>query len=200
MSPGVLVVSDQFFWFATRGAGISCWFAACLSIVIGLMMPTRILGRRPTLPWLLDLHRYFAAMSMVFLAVHLIALWFDPFVNFGLTELLVPGAASVPGLTGLSLSLGVFAGWLLVLVELSSLLKKYLPLQFWRTLHLTSFGVVLAGVVHAAEAGSDSDNRYLVAAAASVGDAIPANMDPRTANINRNGSRKALNIFNIIPF
>ena len=161
-------MSGQFFWFATRGAGILCWFAATLSLLVGLMMSSRALGRRPTVPWLLDVHRYFGAMSMVFLAAHLFSLWADSFVDFGWSELFVPGVAAVPGLAGWSLVLGVFAGWHLALIELSSLVKKHLPNRFWHTLHLTSFGVVVSGAVHGLEAGSDSDNTYLVAAVTSV--------------------------------
>jgi hypothetical protein len=165
-------VSDQVFWFAARGAGIVCWVAAAFSILIGLLMPTRALGRRPTLPWLLDLHRYFGAMSMVFLAVHMVALWADAFVDFAWSELFVPGVAEVPGLSRWSLALGVGAGWLLALVELSSLVKKHISARLWHTVHLSAFGVVIAGAVHAVEAGSDSDNRYLVAAGTSVAVAV----------------------------
>ena len=136
------------------------------------MMSTRVLGRRPTLPWLLDVHRYFGAMSMVFLAAHLFSLWAHSFVDFGWSELFVPGVAAVPGLASWSLVLGVFAGWFLALIELSSLVKKYLPNRLWHTLHLASFGVVVSGAVHGLEAGSDSDNSYLVAAVTSVTAAV----------------------------
>ena len=165
-------MSDQFFWFATRSAGIMAWFAATASIVVGLLMSTRVLGRKPTIPWLTDLHRYFGAMSVVFLAVHMITLWADSFVQFRWADLFVPFVANVPGLSRWSLALGVIAGWLLFVVEASSLLKDRLPPQAWHTIHLTSFGVMLAGGVHGLEAGSDSDNRYLLAAAVSVSLAI----------------------------
>lgn len=165
-------MSDQFFWFATRGAGIMTWLAACASTLVGLMMSSRVLGRRPAIPWLLDLHRFLGAMSMLFLGVHLVTLWLDEFVSFGLAELLVPWVAHVPGLTRLSLALGVLAGWLLAAVQLSSLIKDRLPPNTWHTIHLTSFGVLIAGAVHGLEAGSDSDNSFLIALAVSVLTAI----------------------------
>lgn len=165
-------MSDQVFWFATRSAGILAWFAASTSLLIGLTMSTRALGRRPTIPWLLDLHRFFAAMSMVFLAIHLVTLWADSFVTLGPVDLLVPGVATIPGLSRLSLFLGVTAGWLLAIVQGSSLIKDHLPPRHWHTIHLTSFGVVISGAVHAVQAGSDTDNRYLIAAAASIGAAM----------------------------
>lgn len=161
-------MSDQFFWFATRAAGIICWFAAAGSVTVGLLIPTRLLGRRPTIPWLLDLHRYLGAMSVVFLVIHLVTLWFDEFVQFGLADLVVPFVAEVPGLTRWSLALGVFAGWLLLAIEASSLIKDRLPHRAWHTIHLTSFGVLVAGAVHGLTAGSDTDNVLLVATTVSV--------------------------------
>jgi len=161
-------VSDQFFWFATRGAGILCWFAASASLMAGLLLSTRILGRKPTIPWLLDLHRFLASMGMLFLAVHMVSLWADSFISFGLSELLVPGVANVPGLTELSLTLGVVSAWIMTLVYLSSLIKKKIPASLWHTIHLTSYGVVVAGAVHALQAGSEGSNPVLIAAGAST--------------------------------
>jgi hypothetical protein len=161
-------VSDQFFWFATRGAGLMAWFASSTSVLVGLSMSSRLLGRRPTLPWLTDLHRYFGAMAMVFLGIHMGTLWADSFVSFSWPELLIPGRAEVPGLTRMSIAWGVISAWLLAIVELSSLIKKHLPTRLWHTVHLTSFGVVVMGSVHAIEVGSDSTNRVLIAPAASI--------------------------------
>jgi DMSO/TMAO reductase YedYZ heme-binding membrane subunit len=162
------VLSDQILWYATRSAGIVSWFAASASVVAGLLMSSRLLGRKPTIPWLLDLHRYLGAFSILFLVVHLVTLWLDPFVELGPAELLVPGKAQIPGLSSRSLTLGVAAGWILVLVEATSLVKKRLPKGAWHTVHLCSFGTVVMGTIHGIETGSDIDNRVLVAAATSV--------------------------------
>jgi predicted ferric reductase len=162
------MMSDQVFWFATRSAGILCWFAATTSVVVGLLMTTRALGRRPTLPWLLDLHRFLSWMALAFLGVHLVTLWLDPFVKFGFSDLVMPFAARVPGLSSWSLFLGVLAAWLLTAIQLSSLVRNYLQPRTWHTIHLTSYGVMLAGAIHGVEAGSDTDNPYLLAAAISV--------------------------------
>ena len=162
------MLSDQFLWYATRAAGINAWLAACLSTLVGLLMTSRVLGRRPTLPWLLDLHRYLSAMAIVFLVVHILTLRFDPFVGFGWADVLVPGAATVPGLGRVALALGVVAGWMMVVVEATSLVKKRLPPRVWHTVHLTSFGTVVLGAVHGIEIGSDTDNRLLLTVSTSV--------------------------------
>lgn len=165
-------MSDQIFWFATRSAGIVCWFAAAVSIMVGLLIPTRVLGRRPTVPWLTDLHRFFGAMSVLFLVVHMGTLWADEFIDFGFAELLLPYVATVPGLSRWSLALGVVAAWFLFAIEGTSLIKDWMSPRAWHTVHLTSFGVLISGALHAVSVGSDTDNRYLVAATTSVTMAI----------------------------
>ena len=130
-------------------------------------MSTRALGRKPTIPWLLDVHRFLSAASLVFLGIHLITLWADDFIDFGLAELFVPGKAQV-GASPVLVGARRVALWLLVIIEASSLIKDRLPNRLWHTVHLTSFGVVILGLVHGIEVGSDSDNRILVAASVSM--------------------------------
>lgn len=161
-------MSDQVFWYLTRSAALLCWLAAAASMTIGLLMSTRTLGRRPTIPWLLDVHRFLSAMSVVFLGLHLASLWADTFVELTVVDLLVPGQARIAGLSSTSLAIGVVAAWLLVGVELSSLVKKWISPRTWHTIHLTSYGSLAAGAVHGIQVGSDTTNRLLIAVAASM--------------------------------
>jgi len=154
-------VSDQIFWYATRAAGILAWFAACLSVLVGVLMSSRFLGRRPTLPWLTDLHRFLAGMSLVFVALHMLTLWADEFVSFSWRELLIPWEAEVRGLSRLALAMGVVAAWVMALVELTSLVKRQLPPRLWHGVHLGSYGVVVLSTIHAWMVGSDPTNPLL---------------------------------------
>ncbi|MGI9595622.1 MAG: hypothetical protein ACR2QK_05660, partial [Acidimicrobiales bacterium] len=165
-------MSDQVFWYVTRSAALISWLAASLSLLIGLTTSSRFLGRRPTIPWLVDLHRHLAAMAVTFLGIHMLSLWLDGFVQFRWAELLIPWYATVPGLTRTSMALGVIAAWLLAAVQISSLLKDRMPENVWRTIHLLSFGTLGAGTLHAIQAGSDADNPLVLAVGMSVLTAI----------------------------
>ncbi|MFV0524385.1 MAG: hypothetical protein ACK5RL_07810 [Acidimicrobiales bacterium] len=155
-------MSDQVFWFATRGAGIGCWLAATASILVGFMLSSRVLGVRPTIPWLTDLHRFFGAMAMIFLGIHMVTLSLDEFVSFGLADLVVPGRAEVAGLSRWGLAWGVVAAWILAVVEVSSLLKKRIPAPYWHTIHLTSLVAAVLGSVHGIQSGTDTDSLLLI--------------------------------------
>lgn len=156
-------MSDQIFWYVTRSSAMISWLAAVLSMIVGLMTSSRLLGRRPTIPWLVDLHRGFAGLSLLFLLVHMGSLYLDGFVRFGLPELLIPWLATVPGLTRSSMAYGVIAAWLIALVQLSSYAKDRLPSDVWRTVHLTSYASLGFGTLHAIETGSDVDNPVVLA-------------------------------------
>jgi DMSO/TMAO reductase YedYZ heme-binding membrane subunit len=161
-------MSDQFFWYVTRSAALITWLTSAASILVGLMTSSRVLGRRPTIPWLVDLHRMFAAMTMTFLAIHMVSLWLDSFVRFRFDDLLIPWVADVPGLTKSSIAYGVIAAWLVAAVQLTSLVKDRMAERLWRSIHLLSFVVLGLGTLHAIQAGSDIDNPIVLGLGVSV--------------------------------
>ena len=161
-------MSDQIFWYLSRSSALVAWVAAAGSVLVGVTTSSRLLGRRPTVPWLVDLHRMLSALASVMVLIHMATLWFDEFVRFRWADLLVPGAAAVPGLSRLSLALGVVAAWLLAAVELSSLVRGRLPVALWHSIHFMSYVVMVLGTVHAILAGSDVTNPVVAAIGVSL--------------------------------
>lgn len=155
----------QFWWFLARASGLTAWALALASVLLGLALATRALGARPRAPWLLDLHRFVGAASVAFVGVHLAALVADHYVTFSWADLFLPFASEwKPG----AVALGVVAWWILVAVEVSSLLLRRLPKRVWRSIHLGSYGVAVLSTAHAFTAGTDADNRLLLAATIGV--------------------------------
>ncbi|HEY6533869.1 MAG TPA: ferric reductase-like transmembrane domain-containing protein [Acidimicrobiales bacterium] len=162
-----ILAATKVWWYVSRSSGIVAWALAVLAVLWGLALSTRALGRRPPAPWLLDLHRFLGGLTVVFVGVHLVSLVFDPWVSFGPVDLLVPGAASwSPG----AVAWGVVALYLLVAVEVTSLLRSHLPKRLWRGVHLTSYAVYVLATVHLLAAGTDRHHPALtVAVVASLG-------------------------------
>lgn len=134
---------------------MAAWWLTGVSILWGILLGTRLLGRRPSGPWLLDIHRFAGGLAVVFSLLHLAGLWADDFVEFGPAELLVPMASNWrPG----AVAWGVVAFWLLIAVELTSLLKRKLPERVWRWVHTMAAPVFGLGTVHGLQAGSDVSN------------------------------------------
>jgi len=147
-------VSEQVWWYATRAAGLMTWTTATASVVIGLLLSTRALRAR-TGPWFLDLHRFLGGISVVFLLAHMGTLWADSYVDFGPRELFVPGASEW---RPEAIAWGIIAAYILIAVEVSSLLRARLNTKLWRVIHFTSFAAMIAGSYHGYLAGSDVKN------------------------------------------
>jgi predicted ferric reductase len=151
-------VSAQLLWSTARASGIVAWALVSLSVLWGLALSTRALGNRPRANWLLDLHRFLGAASVVFVGVHVLAIVLDSYVHFGLVEILVPLATSwrpVP------VALGIVAAYLLVAVEITSLLRRRLPRRAWHAVHLASFPLFVLSTLHLLTAGTDHGNPVL---------------------------------------
>jgi predicted ferric reductase len=133
------------------------WALVTASVLWGLALASRLV-RRPRPAWVLDVHRFLGGASVVFVAVHLVALSLDQYVGFGPADLLVPMASPWKPA---AVAWGIVAMYLLVAVEVTSLLMRRLPRKLWRAVHLGSFGVFAATAVHAVQAGTDAGDATL---------------------------------------
>ena len=146
-------MNEQSWWYVSRSAGITAWALALASVLWGIALATRVLGPKAKAPWLLDLHRHLGGLTVLFTAIHLGGLVADNFVHFGSADLLVPFASDWK--TG-AVAWGVIAFWLLLGIEVSSLLMKQIPKRWWRRVHLTSYAVAVMTTVHLFTAGTDA--------------------------------------------
>lgn len=153
-------MSDQIWWFATRGAGLMTWAVAAGSVIFGLLMSSKLMGKQPGFPWLLDVHRFFSTLTSVFLVLHLFTLWADSFVEFGPVELFVPFTSEW---RPMAVAWGVLSMYLTVAVQMSSFIKDRIPARTWHGIHLLSYLSLTFGSVHAWQAGSDVRNPIVLA-------------------------------------
>ena len=142
---------SQTWWYVARAGGIVGWALLTLAVIGGLQLSTRLL-RRPTPAWVLDLHRFVAGLAVVFVAVHLVGLWADTFVQFTAADLFVPFASSYQ--TG-ALALGIVAMYLLLAIEITSLLMKRMSRRAWHTVHLSSYVLFTIATIHGLLVGTD---------------------------------------------
>jgi predicted ferric reductase len=142
-------------WYAARASGLTAWAVVTASIVWGLFLSTRIIRGRGVPAWCLALHKFLATLSIVFVAVHVLALWCDNFVYFGPRELFLPmGSSWRPG----AVAWGIAATYLLAAIQLTSLMMPKLPRRLWHAVHLTSFPMFVSATVHGFTAGADNMN------------------------------------------
>jgi DMSO/TMAO reductase YedYZ heme-binding membrane subunit len=152
-------VSPRFWWYAARSSGIVAWALAAAAVVLGLLLSTRSARGRVKPAWVLDLHRHLGGLTLVAVGVHLSALAADRFVPFGWADLFVPGAS---GWRTTPVAWGIVAFWMLLLVEVTSLVRKQLPNRLWARIHLLSFGAYVLATLHYLQAGTERTNPVLL--------------------------------------
>jgi len=155
----VIAFDEKLSWYVARSSGLISWALVTASIVWGLTLSSRLIRRRGVPAWLLALHRYLGTLSIVFIAVHLLALVADNYVPYGWKDLFVPMATKWrPGAT----AWGIAGFYLLVAIQITSWLMRWLPRRVWHAVHLSSFPLFVAGTVHGFQAGADMSNRLIL--------------------------------------
>jgi DMSO/TMAO reductase YedYZ heme-binding membrane subunit len=145
-------------WYIARAAGLVAWALSATTVLWGLALSTRAFGRRPRPPWLADLHQYLGGLTVIFTAVHIAALALDDYVQFTLTDMLIPLAAEW---RPLALAWGIVGLYLLLAVEATSLLRRRIPTKLWRRVHHASFILFATATIHLLTAGSDATEPWL---------------------------------------
>ena len=164
-------MNTQLWWYVARSGGLVAWALVSASVLWGLVLSTKSMRSTVRPNWVLDLHRFLGGLSVVFTAVHVLGILADKYVHFGLTEVLVPftGTWHPDAVAG-----GIVAAYLLVAVEVTSLLRNKMSKRAWRLTHFASFPLFIAATLHLATAGTDRHSLLLRLAVAAVVVAVTA--------------------------
>lgn len=146
-------MSSQVWWFVARSTGIVAYLLLTIGVTTGLLLASRLLRQRVGRDWLVDWHRFLGGLATLFTLGHLVGLWLDDVVAFGLVELLVPLTSTY---RPAAVAWGVAAFWLLLAVELTSLARDRLPPRLWRGVHWLSYPIFALATAHLLTAGTDA--------------------------------------------
>jgi hypothetical protein len=158
-------------WYINRSAGLVAWALLSASTIFGLLLSSKLLGRKVRPNWLLDLHRGLSGLSVIFVGVHVAGAIGDNYIHFGAADVLVPFAS---GWRAGAMAWGVVGLYLLAAVEISSLLRRHLSKATWRRIHFLSFPLFVSATAHGITAGTELGTKYGIIAAAVVIAAVGA--------------------------
>ena len=140
-------------WDAARAGGFAAYVLLSTAVTVGLVLR----NRWQTVRWprlvTNELHGYLSLLALVFIGVHVLAVFVDPFTRFGLAEVLVP---FVSHYRPFWMGLGVVALYLLLAVWVSSRLSARIGFRTWRAIHYLAYAVYAAATVHGLGTGSDT--------------------------------------------
>jgi len=150
-------MNEHSMWYLSRASGMVAWLVLGLTCLWGILLITRMLKPADRPAWLLDLHRYLGVLSIVTTGAHMATLVGDNWEHYGWSELFVPFTDLEYSNTA-AITWGVFAFYLMVIIQVTSWIMKWLPKKLWHTIHLTSYLLFGMATIHGFKAGSDSTN------------------------------------------
>jgi methionine sulfoxide reductase heme-binding subunit len=145
-------------WVVLRAAGIGAYVMLFLAVAWGLVGPTAVLGKRVSKVTSTTVHQYLGTAVLPLLAVHLGGLLVDRFRPFRPIDLVVPLHSTF---RPLAVAFGILAMDALIVVLLTSWLRKHLSLVTWRALHLFATPAFILAMVHGIFTGTDSARPWL---------------------------------------
>lgn len=159
--------TPHLFWITSRAAGIVALVLASLAVSAGLLMSTKLLRRRG--PDLLATHEILSLSAIVAIVVHGVSLLGDQYLRPTVADIAIPFVSGYK--TGWT-TLGIIAGWGLVLLGLSYYARRRIGAARWRSLHRFTALVWMAGVAHSLGEGTDAGQAWFLAMVAIV--VVPA--------------------------
>lgn len=152
------MLDPAIWWYVTRASAIVAWALMVISVTWGILLATRVMKPKDNPSWLLDLHRWLAGLSVVFVAIHMASLFIDTYAAFTLQDLFIPFHSQYQKIAQLGawpIALGVICTYLLIAVQVTSLMMKKLPRKYWKAIHYSSYALVLLVSFHAGWSGTD---------------------------------------------
>jgi predicted ferric reductase len=167
-------MNEHSYWYLSRASGIVAWVVLAATCLWGILLITRMLKPADRPAWLLDLHRYLGVLSIVTTIVHILLLLGDKWMAPTWKELFVPGglrksteSRMSPGARA-AMNWGIWALYLMIVIQVSSWAMKRIPKKIWHAIHLTSYALFVMVTIHGFKAGSDTSNMVLLLTMAGI--------------------------------
>ncbi len=148
-------------WNVARTGGFTAYVLLTLAVAVGLALSMQL--QSPSRwPRLLnsELHNFLTLLSVVFVVVHILAVWIDPFTRFGWSEVFIP---FVSHYRPVWMSLGIIALYLGIAIGISTWLRPLIGYTWWRRLHILTLGAYALVTVHGIATGSDTQTWWALA-------------------------------------
>jgi sulfoxide reductase heme-binding subunit YedZ len=143
-----------FFWLAARATGLASYIALCLSILSGVALRTSVLDFLAKNRQLRSLHDFMTWLWIPLGVAHVVTLVLDKTAQIQPSDAFIPFQVSY---APLQIGLGTLSLDILVIVTVSSWLKRRMDDRLWRWIHRSSYVAFLTLFLHAFWSGTDFD-------------------------------------------
>jgi len=146
---------QTFIWVVARVMGLASYAALCISVVSGLALRTSVLDFLAKNRALRALHDFTVWLWIPLGAAHVLALLFDNTARIELIDVFLPFQTDYGQL---AIGLGTISLDLLVVILVTSWMRRRMNNTLWQWIHRTSYIAFLVLFLHAYLAGTDFDS------------------------------------------
>ncbi|MBX5449803.1 ferric reductase-like transmembrane domain-containing protein [Thermogemmatispora sp.] len=148
-------------WNVARAGGLTAYLLLTLAVCAGLALSAQLQSpaRWPRLVNN-ELHNFLTLLATIFVGLHILAVWVDPFTHFGWNEILIPLASHYRPFW---MALGICALYLGIAIGITTLLRPYIGYRWWRRLHLLTLVLFALATLHGLGSGSDTQSWWALA-------------------------------------
>ena len=147
-------------WDVARTGGLLAFALLTASVAMGLVLSLGWRSPRWTRFVTTEVHRFVTLLSLVFIAVHGVAIALDPFIKMSVPDLLIPFLGSYRTVW---VALGIIAAYLALAVYLSERVRSLVGYAWWRRFHALAFVAFALTLVHGIATGSDTRTLWALA-------------------------------------
>ncbi len=140
-------------WDVARAGGFTAYILIMLSVAVGLALTMH--WQSPKWPRIInsELHNFLALLGTVFIVVHVLAVWIDPFTRFGWAEVFLP---FVSHYRPVWMAFGIVALYLGIAIGISTWIRPFIGYAWWRGLHILTLLAFILVTIHGVATGSDT--------------------------------------------
>ena len=181
-----LALNGPGLWYATRATGLVTLLLLTASVLLGVMTAGRFSSDKWPRFLTVGLHRNISLLVLIFLALHIGTTVVDTYTSIPAAAAFVPFASPYKALW---LGLGAVAVDLLIVVVLTSLLRRRLGFRAWRRLHWLAYACWPIALAHGLGTGTDRKTLWVFAATLGCAAAVAVAATWRVVAASRAGAR-----------
>ena len=156
---------DQLLWLTSRAAALTAFFVLAAALITGQALRSAMFEGAMRNRDLSSLHRFLTVCWVPFVGLHVAAMTLDAVARISPIDLVIPLQVSY---AGLAIGLGTIGFDLLLVVTVTSYLRRQLDPLAWRWLHRLSYPMFGLFALHALLGGTDFARPLVLAPAAGV--------------------------------
>ena len=151
-------MTSETLWYANRATGAVCLVLFTVVVLLGIAVHLRT--RLPGLPRFgtISLHRTLSLSATAFLALHIGLAVVDSYVSITVVDTVVPFVSAYQPLW---LGLGTVAFDLLLVVLVTSLLRRRIGHRAWRAVHWLAYACWPVALLHGIGIGTDAGTDWM---------------------------------------